>query len=175
MPREKVASRFDGRRPGGVVVALAALIAAVPGAAVGAAAGCAAKLTDTELVAISPGAEFMQALEPNPGHSECSWSVRGTGEANTLSVTFWEPRAMADAIVPADSPEEFFETYVQSAESVRGTQREALKGVGQRSALFREGGVRELYVLTKGGVAHLVTDALTDAQVTDVARAVAAP
>ena len=82
---------------------------------------------------------------------------------------------MAEALVPAESPEAFFEIYVKSAETVRGKKREALTGVGQRSALFRDGNVRELYLLTKTGVAHLVTDALTDAQVQAVARAVAAP
>ena len=136
---------------------------------------CAALLTTKELVAISPGAEELSALERGEGHSECAWSVKGGGEANTLSLTFWESRSMADALVPADSPEEFFETYVKSAEGVRGTKREALKGVGKRSALFRDGLVRELYVLTKDGLAHFQTDGLTDAQIEGVGKAVAAP
>lgn len=136
---------------------------------------CATLLTTKELVAISPGAEELSALERGDGHSECAWSVKGGGEANTLSLTFWESRSMADALVPADSPEEFFETYVKSAEGVRGTKRVALKGVGKRSALFRDGLVRELYVLTKDGVAHLMTDGLTDAQMEGVGKALAAP
>ena len=135
---------------------------------------CAKALSTVELGAISPGAEEMSALVRADGHSECAWSVKGHGEANTLSLTFWEPRLMPHALVPADSPEEFFEIYVKSAEKVRGKKREALAGVGQRSALFRDGNVRELYLLTKTGVAHLVTDGLTDAQVQAVARAVAA-
>jgi acetyl-CoA acetyltransferase len=136
---------------------------------------CATALSTVELAAISPGAEEISALVRADGHSECAWSVKGQGEANTLSLTFWEPRSMAEALVPAESPEAFFEIYVESAESVRGKKREALTGVGQRSALFRDGNVRELYLLTKTGVAHLVTDALTDAQLEAVARAVAAP
>lgn len=135
---------------------------------------CATLLTLAELNAISPESEAMAASERSAGHTECSWSVRGNGEANTLSLTFWEPRAMAEALVPADTPADFFEIYVQSAEQVRGVKGESLKGVGQRSALFRDGTVRELYLLTQAGVAHLLTDGLDDAQITAAGKAVAA-
>ncbi len=134
--------------------------------------GCADLLTPSELSAISPGAEEMGANARGDGHSECSWSVRGGGGATTLTLTFWKASGMADALVPADSPEEFFEIYVKSAEQVRGTPREALKGVGLRSALFRDGALRELYVLTRTGVAHLLTDGLNDAQIAAVGKAV---
>lgn len=134
--------------------------------------GCAGLLTAAELSASSPGAEEMDAIARGDGHSECSWSVRGGGDATTLTLTFWEASGMANALVPADSPEEFFEIYVKSAEQVRGKKREALKGVGMRSALFRDGALRELYVLTRTGVAHLITDGLNDAQIAAVGRAV---
>lgn len=136
---------------------------------------CSTLLTAAELNAISPGSESMAAFERSAGHSECSWSVKGTGDTNTLSLTFWEPKAMADALVPADTPADFFAIYVQSAEQVRGVKGESVKGVGQRSALFRDGQLRELYLLTKTGVAHLLADGLNDAQITAVAKAVAAP
>ncbi len=133
---------------------------------------CAGLLTAAELSAISPGAEEMGAIARGDGHSECSWSVRGGGGATTLTLTFWEASRMANALVPADSKEEFFEIYVKSAEQVRGTPREALKGVGKRSALFRDGALRELYVLTRTGVAHLLTDGLNDTQIAAVGKAV---
>ncbi len=132
--------------------------------------GCAALLTPSEWNAISPGAEEMSAIARGEGHSECSWSL--AGGATTASLTFWEASGMADALVPAESPEEFFEIHVKSAEQVRGTPRETLRGVGQRSALFRDGPVRELYVLTRSGVAHLLTDGLDDAQITAAGKAV---
>ncbi len=175
MRRRGHASSFDCFQLIPFIGLLALISISLPDAAAGAGPGCAAKLTDAELVAVSPGAESMQAFERNPGHSECSWTVPGNGDPNTLSLTFWEPRSMADAILSADSPEDFFEMYVTSAEDVRGRKRETLKGVGQRSALFRDGDVRELYVLTKAGVAHFITDGLTDAQMTELGRAVAAP
>jgi hypothetical protein len=137
--------------------------------------GCAGLLTAAELGAISPGAEEMGAFVRGEGHSECSWSLPGGGgrEESTLTLTFWEASGMASALVPADSPADFFDIYVQSAEQVRGAKGEARKGVGLRSALFREGAVRELYILTRAGVAHLLTDALSDSQITAVGKAVA--
>jgi hypothetical protein len=137
-------------------------------------AGCAKLLTAAELGAISPGAEALGAIVRGDGHSECSWSLPGSGsaEASTLAVTFWEASGMANALVPADSPREFFDLYVQSAEQVRNTPGELLKGVGLRSALFRDGAVRELYVLTRSGVAHLVTDALSDGQLAAAGKAI---
>jgi len=136
---------------------------------------CSTLLTAAELNAISPGSESMAAIERSTGNSECSWSVKGDGDTNTLSLTFWEPRAMADAMVPADSPAEFFEIYVKSAEQVRGVKGESVKGVGKRSALFRDAKLRELYLLTNSGVAHLIADGLNDTQITAVGKAVAAP
>ena len=136
---------------------------------------CATLLQASELAAISPGAKEMDAFDHGEGHSACTWSVPGNGDANTLALTFWESAGMSSALVPADSPEEFFEIYVKSAEEVRSTKREVLRGVGLRSALFRTGTVRELYVLTRAGMAHLVSDGLSDAQVEAIGKAVAAP
>lgn len=133
---------------------------------------CAGLLTASELSAISPGAEEIGAIARGDGQSECSWSVRGEGDANTLTLTFWEASGMANALVPADSPEEFFEIYVKSAEQVRGKPREKLKEVGKRSALFRDGALCELYVLTGTGVAHLLTDGLNETQIAAVGKAV---
>ncbi len=135
--------------------------------------GCARLLTASALSAISPGAEENGAIARGDGQSECSWSVRSGGAATTLTLTFWEASGMANALIPADSPEEFFETYVKSAEQVRGKPREVLKGVGKRSALFRDGALRELYVLTRAGVVHLQTDGLNDDQIAAVGKAVA--
>ncbi len=136
---------------------------------------CATVLTAAELAAITPQPEENGSVDRGEGHSECSWKVRGAGESNTVSLTFWEPEATTQSLVPADSPEAFYEMLVKSAEDTRGASRQALKGAGLRSALFRSDAQREVYVLSRAGVAHLVADGLTDAQVEAIARAVAAP
>jgi hypothetical protein len=135
---------------------------------------CASLLTAAELEEIAPGSEEMRAVEYAEGHSDCSWMLGGGGDA-TLSLTFWEPSAVTEALVPADTPEEFFEMHVRSAAEVGGTAGETLEGVGLRSALFRQEGARTVYLLTRAGVAHIVAGGSTDAQVEAVARAVAAP
>ena len=132
---------------------------------------CARLLTAAELEAVAPGSEEMRAVEYSEGHSECSWMV---GEG-TLSMTFWEPGAVKEALVPADTPEEFYEMHVRSTAEVGGTPGETLEGAGLRSALFRLEESRTVYLLTKAGVANLVAGGLTDAQVEAAARAVAAP
>jgi len=135
---------------------------------------CASLLTAAELEEVAPGSEAMRAVEYAEGHSECSWMLGGGGEA-TLSLTFWEPSAVKEALVPADTPEEFFEMHVQSTAEVGGTAAETLEGVGLRSALFRQEGARTVYLLTRAGVGYLVAGGSTDAQVEAVAKAVAAP
>lgn len=171
--------RTAGRFAGSCLAALAATLAMPAGPLLAASPEekilCSTLLTVAELNAISPGSESMAAIERSAGNSECSWSVKGDGDTNTLSLTFWEPGAMADALIPAESPAEFFEIYVNSAEQVRGVKGESVAGAGKRSALFRDGKLRELFLLTKAGVAHLLADGLNDAQITAVGKAVAAP
>lgn len=149
-----------------------ASVTAAPAQAAESAPLCAALLTAAELEAISPGSEAMRAVEYAEGHSDCSWMLGGGGES-TLSLTFWEPGAVTEALVPADTPEEFYEMHVRSAAEVGGTAGETLEGVGLRSALFRQEGALTVYLLTRAGVAYIVAGGLTDAQIEAVARAVA--
>ena len=64
---------------------------------------------------------------------------------------------------------------VRSTAEVGGTPGEALEGVGVRAVLFRQEGALTVYVLTRVGVAYLITGSMADAKLEAVAKAVATP
>jgi hypothetical protein len=162
----------------GVSVGVAVLLVAQP---VGAQAKkaepsllCATLLTAAELEAAA-GATFEKSepLERGEGYSECSWTVRDGSRTVTLS--FWEPRAMSGGMVSASSPEEYFEMIVKSAEDTHEVKRETLQDIGLQAAFVTHSDLRVVFLQTPKGVAHVLTAGVTKAQAVAVAKAVAAP
>lgn len=139
-------------------------------------ATCTTLLTGDELTAaIGEAMTDMGAQERSPGETECAWMLRGgTSGFKTVSLQFYDLRAIA-ATETASAPDAFFELIVDSAEGVASGKREPLDGIGTR-AVFVPTDPQGLAVVQRpDGVARIVANNLTRAQVVAVARAVAVP
>ena len=134
-------------------------------------------LTADELTkAVSAGFADMGAQERDPGETECPWMLRGGSSGfKTVSVQFYDLRAVKSN-PNASTLDAFFEQIVAGGEeAASGKKREALAGVGQK-AVFVATDPQVLAVVQRAdGVARIVGNNLTKAQITAVARAVAAP
>jgi hypothetical protein len=183
--RRRVAGWVTGAS--GVVVVLAALGTLgtssvhaqqkAAGAAGGAATlACAKLLTPEELTAvIGEKMQDMGAREREPGETECPWMLRGGSSGfKTVSVQFYDLNNIK-ASTNAATPDALFETLVSSAEGVASGKREMLAGIGKKAA-FVPATPQVLAVVQRAdGVARIVGNNLTKAQITAVARAVATP
>lgn len=137
---------------------------------------CTTLLTADEVVkAIAPGFENMGDDVRGEGETECAWMMRGAGGFKTVAVQFYDLRAVK-ASPAAASLDAFFEQIASAAEeSAAGKKREVLPGIG-RKAVFVPTDPQVLAVVQRNdGVARIVGNNLTKAQITAIARAVATP
>jgi hypothetical protein len=136
---------------------------------------CATLLTADEITKATGGKfQDMGARPRSEGETECPWMLRGDGPFRTVSVQFFDSRHIK-ASPNASTPEAFFETYVAAAEGVATGKREMLPGVGQKAAFVPTSPQTLVIVQRADGVARIVANGLDRAQITAVARAVAAP
>jgi hypothetical protein len=137
---------------------------------------CAALLTAEELTKIV--GEKMTDMGPRqrqPGETECSWMLRGGSSGfKTVSVQFYEPANIKESPT-APTPDKFFEMLVSAAEATGSAKREMLPGVGQKAAFVQATPQLTAFVQRSDGVARIVGNNLTKAQITAVASAVASP
>ncbi len=135
---------------------------------------CAGMLTAAEVKAATGTAfEDMGPDSRNPGESECDWMARGGGGFKSVAFTFYELKAIEEALIPADSPAEFYDLNVRSTEEVAGGKGEKLPGIGVRAVLIRNSEQLVLYVERADGLLRIVTNGLTNEQATAVARSAA--
>lgn len=138
---------------------------------------CMTLLTADELTkAAGAGFKDMGGRPREEGETECPWMLRGgSGGFKTVSVQFYDLRAV-QASQNAPSLDAFFEQIVAAAEgAASGKKREALAGVGQKAAFVPTDPQVLAVVQRADGVARIVGNNLTKAQITAVARAVATP
>lgn len=138
---------------------------------------CTTLLTAEELTkAVGATMEDMGARIRESGESECPWMLRG-GSAGfkTVAVQFYDLK-MIKAATTASTLPTFFEQIVSAGEGVAsGKKREMLPGIGQQAAFVPTDPQVLAVVQRADGVARIVGNNLTKAQITAVARAVATP
>jgi hypothetical protein len=117
----------------------------------------------------------MGARQRGPGETECPWMLRGGSSGfKTVSVQFYE-MSYIKASPTAATLDAFFEMLVSAAEGTASGKRELLPGIGQK-AVFVPTTPQVLAVVQQAdGIARIVGNNLTKAQITAVARAVVTP
>jgi hypothetical protein len=137
---------------------------------------CATVFTNDELVkAVGAGFEDMGAKTRDQGETECAWMARGGSKGfQTVSVQFYDLGAVK-ASANANTLSAFFETIVSAAEGVATGKRQLLPGIGAQAAFVPTDPQVLAVVQRADGIARIVGNNLTRAQITAVARAVAAP
>jgi hypothetical protein len=136
---------------------------------------CAALLTAEELTAaVGEKMTDMGGRARGPGETECPWMLRGGSGFKTVSVQFYE-LSHIKASPSAPTLESYFEMVVKGGEGVASGKREILAGIGQKAAFVPTTPQVLAVVQRADGVARIVGNNLTKAQITAVARAVAAP
>jgi hypothetical protein len=138
---------------------------------------CATLLTAEELTkAVGATMKDMGARIRESGESECPWMLRG-GPAGfkTVAVQFYDLKVIKASTTASTLPA-FFEQVVSAAEgTASGKKREMLTGIGQK-AVFVPTDPQVLAVVQRpDGVARIVGNNLTKAEITAVALAVATP
>ncbi len=160
-----------------LMIALGVLLAAPVAAVAQTPPTCMTLFTADELTkAVSAGFADMGGDVRGEGETECAWMMRGgSGGFKTVSVQFYDLRAVK-ANANAATLDAFFEQIVEGGEAgAAGKKREALAGIGQKAA-FVPADPQVLAVVQRAdGVARIVGNNLTKAQITAVARAVATP
>ena len=113
--------------------------------------------------------------ERSPGETVCSWMLRG-GSAGfkSLSVEAYELKYI-EASPTAPGLDAFYELIVSSGEDAGSAKREPLAGIGLKAAFVAASPQVLAVVQRADGVARIVGNNLTKAQITAVARAVATP
>ncbi len=137
---------------------------------------CATLLTAEELSkAVVAGFQDMGAEEREPGASSCPWMLRGGANGfKTVNVEF-SNTAYIKTTPNASTADKYFEMLVTAAEESNNKKREILPGIGQRAAFIAADPQVGAFVQRADGVARIVANGLTKAQITAVARAVATP
>ena len=165
---------FFRMMPAAAVMLLANIASAQPSAS---APACATLLTADELTKVI--GEKMQDMGPRvreSGESECSWMLRGGSKGfKTVSVQFYDLKVIKASPAAPTLPA-FFEEVVSSGEiAASGHKREMLPGIGEKAAFVQTDPQVLAVVQRPDGVARIVGNNLTKAQITAVARAVATP
>jgi hypothetical protein len=158
-------------------ISLASLSSARVGAQAGAAAAptCSTLLTAEELTkAVGEKMADMGARPRGQGETECPWMLRGGSSGfKTVSVQFYDLSAIKST--QSGTADGFFENIVSAAEGVAAGKRELLPGIGQKAAFVPTNPQVLAVVQRADGIARIVGNNLTKAQITAVARAVATP
>ncbi len=152
------------------------LLLVAPAVARAQAPTCMTLLTADELTkAVGAGFKEMGGQARDAGETECPWMLRGGGAFKTVAVQFYDLTAVK-ASPASPTLEAFFEMIVSGGEAVAaGKKRETLAGIGQKAAFVPTDPQVLAVVQRADGVARIVGNNLTKAQITAVARAVAAP
>lgn len=137
---------------------------------------CMTLLTADEVAkAVAPGFKDMGGQARGEGETECAWMLRGAGGFKTVAVQFYDLRAVK-ASPAASTLDTFFEQIASAAEeSAAGKKREVLPAIGQKAAFVPTDPQVLAVVQRTDGVARIVGNNLTKAQITAIAHAVVTP
>jgi len=132
---------------------------------------CATLLSADELKAAT-GAVFkdMGPEARHPGETECSWMATGGSGFKSVSVQFYEPGYVNES--PSKTLAAFFTMLAEPGE---GQKAEPLAGTGVKATLVHADPQFLAVVQRADGVARIVANNLTKAQISAVAKAVATP
>jgi len=134
---------------------------------------CMTLLTGDELTsAVGVKFENMGGEEKGGGESSCPWMLRGSS-FKTVNVQFYNLAYITDTTFKTSDA--WFEQVVSATEGVSAKKREMLAGIGQKAAFVAADPQVLAVVQRADGVARIVANNLTKAQITAVARAVATP
>jgi hypothetical protein len=135
---------------------------------------CGTLLTADEIAkAIGETFTDMGPRERGQGETECPWMLRGgTSGFKTVAVQFYD---LASIKAGDSTLEKTFEQIVSATEGVSSTKREMLPGIGQKAAFVAADPQVLAAVQRADGVARIVGNNLTKAQILAIAQAVAAP
>ena len=159
------------------IFAVALVVSATAaGAQTSVATACSTLLTVEELTkAVGEKMTDMGARTRGPGETECPWMLRGGSSGfKTVAVQFYDLDAIKTSPT-TPTPDAFFDTLVSAAEGVASGKRQMLPGIGQKAAFVPTDPQVLAVVQRADGVARIVGNNLTMAQMTAVARAVATP
>lgn len=160
-----------------LAVAFLASSLSSPGQAQGAKPTCMSLLTADEIAkAVGEPFKDMGSETRRSGATGCDWAA-GLGKpgAKSISLTFYDNVALKASPAYA-SPDAYFESIAETAEKSKGAaKREAIPGVGLKAVLVSTPPQLLLVVQRADGVGRLVGNNLTKAQMTALARAIAAP
>lgn len=135
---------------------------------------CGSLITDAEITkAVGTPMRAMGNDVRGRGHTECKWMLAGQGAFKTLAVIFEDQSALEAA--NAATSAKLFETYVTSAEQTGKSKRVPLTGVGQRAAIIDVSEQTQVIVQRTDGVARIITNGMSRAQVTAIAQALMTP
>ena len=141
----------------------------------GAGPTCMTLLTADELSkAVVAGFKDMGGRERSPGETECPWMLRGGADGfKTVSVQFYDLQNIKASNTTSDK---LFDDLLSGTEGVSGgKKREMLAGIGQKAAFLAADPQVLAVVQRADGIARIVGNNLTKAQITAVAKAVATP
>jgi hypothetical protein len=134
---------------------------------------CASLLTADEIQkAVGETFENVDTISRNPGSTECTRIARGPKGAKSVVVQFFDVTYIKSGPDGDNTVERFF-TRMAAPSATEKVQ--PLPGVGLKAAVVTADPQRGAYVQLADGVARIVANNLTEAQVIAVARAVAAP
>jgi hypothetical protein len=136
---------------------------------------CTTLLTADELTKIiGEKMTDMGARARGPGETECPWMLRGGSSGfKTVAVQFYDLSAVKAS--QSSTLDAYFEMTVSAAEGVASGKRETLASIGQKAAFVPTEPQVLAVVQRADGIARIVGNNLTKAQITAVARAVATP
>jgi hypothetical protein len=130
--------------------------------------------------AVGAGFKAYDATERKPGEMECSWLNRSSGSIKTLFVGHKSKAGLVSwgsNFAPAKSANEWWDMAVTNTEEAMKTKRQLVNGVGKRAALVAmpAGGQSKLFIQRDDDVVEMVVMGLNNADVTKIAKALAAP
>ena len=142
----------------------------------GAATTCMSLLTADEVTQATGAAmEDTGGRARSAGETECAWMLKGQpGGLKSVSVQFYDMTYIKATPAMPDL-DKFFEGFVAAGELTPNAKREMLPGIGQKAAYMFADPQMLVVVQRADGVARIVGNNLTKAQITAIARAVATP
>ena len=136
---------------------------------------CAALVTPEEIrKAIGRPVREAEARVENDGGSLCAWMKGDDGKFFTAAVQFWSAEAIT-ARTPGATVAAEYDGWVESGTAAGSTKSEPLAGIGVRAVLMHPEPQLMALVERPDGVARIVGNGLTKAQMTAIAKAVATP
>ena len=133
-------------------------------------------LLTSEALAKVMGATFkdMGQEVARSGATDCEWMFRGgTDGVKALSVSFFDSSKIKAS--PAGITDDaYFETVVSGAERAGSSKREMLAGIGLRTAFVATKPQVQVVVQRPDGIARIIGNNVTKAEMTALARVLAA-